>query len=541
MISFAVIFIFILPFILLKNALMATESYLILVVWCIAGLVVFFYAFHREHQRRLGRSTVAWISLFVIMLLMSLIWIRQTTYETSAKAFDAIVRVHAEDCRAEDIPTAREHGGGKWLEEIRDEQDIVSRSFMRNSFIQAGITIFALVLMICLFLVQRRREHEMEIEKARAKSFFFSTVSHDIRTPLNAIIGFSEMLKVGFKTEEERAQAVDSILMSGKTLLGLINDVLDLSKLESGKMEISPEATDCQSLFNAVVDAFRVSSNRPEVELRCHVAPMPPLMIDPQRIRQIVFNLVGNAMKFTERGHVELRASFSPSENSESGVFQFEIEDTGCGISKENLKHLGSAYVQVGEKKTRAGGTGLGLAICHQLATAMKGRLSVASTLGQGSTFTFTIPDVKTAPDAGLAKNGAADLQATPCAAASSVHRILIVDDSRMNRMVLKALLGNAGDFDTVLATDGQDALKVLQAPDAGTFDLVLTDLWMPNMDGEGLIKAIRANPKLSSLRVVAVTADVEFQAKSAALGFNGVLLKPVTIVKLGQLLGNIG
>jgi CheY-like chemotaxis protein len=334
--------------------------------------------------------------------------------------------------------------------------------------------------------------------------------------------------------------------MSGKTLLGLVNDVLDLSKLESGKMEILPEPTDCPRLLHAMMDAFRVSSGRHDIELRCRVGAMPLLMLDQQRIRQIVFNLVGNAMKFTEKGHVELRATFNRDKSADAGEFRLEIEDTGCGISEEGLKHIGSAYVQVGTGMSRNGGTGLGLAICKQLMAAMGGRLEVDSLLGVGSTFSVVIPHVKiaeSAPDAqervppvqDHAAGGPRSSAAEAGTGAQMPHRILLVDDSKMNLMVINAILKRMGNFDVAMAKDGKEALDMLTNPETKPFDLVLTDMWMPNLDGEGLVRAIRQTPSIATLPVLAVTADVEVRNKAAEMGFNGILLKPVTIDTLGK------
>ena len=304
-------------------------------------------------------------------------------------------------------------------------------------------------------------------------------------------------------------------------------------------MEILPEPTDCSRLMRAVLEAFRASSGRLSFELRCRAEEMPLLMLDPQRLRQIVFNLVGNAVKFTEKGHVELRARFERCKDADAGELRLEVEDTGCGISEEDLKRIGSAYSQVGVKASRNGGTGLGLAICKQLAAAMGGRLEVASTLGAGSTFSVVIPNVKIVEPTADAQEHVPPLADAQRSAlpGQMPHRILIVDDSKMNLMVLKALLKNMGDFEVALAADGQEALSVLEAPGAKAFDLVLTDMWMPNMDGAGLIRAIRANPALASLRVVAVTADVESQTTYADMGFNDILLKPVTTAALGKVL----
>ena len=391
-----------------------------------------------------------------------------------------------------------------------------------------------------------RRERETDLEKARAKSYFFSTVSHDIRTPLNAIIGYSEMLRSGFETPAERDQAIDSILVSGRTLLGLVNDVLDLSKLESGKMLIRPEPTDVPGLLAAVADSFRASVADPGVEIRVRAGAMPPLLLDPQRLRQIVFNLAGNAVKFTERGHVELRASWDPA----TGAFRLAVEDTGCGISEEDRERILAAYVQVDSKTARNGGTGLGLAICKQLATAMGGALGVESEPGVGSVFTVSVPGVRAAgepnrrdPDQAAASAPAPETApetATPGVAApapSAPRRILVVDDVEINRKVLQAQLRKLGTFDIASAADGVEALAALRAAGAEPFDLMLTDIWMPNLDGEGLARAVRDDPALRGLRIVAVTADVEFPSKATAAGFDGVLLKPVTADKLAALL----
>ena len=539
-ISIVVIFLFIMPFMTFDATMIATESYLVLIVWCLVALATFISVFNRDSMHRFGRSPVAWISLFVIIMILSVMWIRQTTRETTDRAYENIVSRHAETC-IDAAPNRAGHGesDGDWRVTMRENLSNVERSIFRSNLVQTGFNLLALALMFGLYAILRRREREMEREKAKAKSYFFSTVSHDIRTPLNAIVGFSEMLESGFKTEAERKEAIAAIQMSSKTLLGLVNDVLDLSKLESGKMEILPEPTDCSRLMHAVMDAFRVSSGRHDIELRCSVGAMPLLMLDPQRLRQIVFNLVGNAIKFTEKGYVELRAAFNRDKNADEGEFRIEVEDTGCGINEEDLKYIGSAYVQVGTNMSRNGGTGLGLAICKQLMAAMGGRLDIASELGRGSKFSIVVPRVMVAPP--LPADAAAHVPGGR--AASGIEggglpkRILLVDDSKMNLMVLKALLKKRGNFEVEMAMDGKEALEVLAKHESSHFDLVLTDMWMPNLDGEGLVRAIRSTPSLASLRVLVVTADVEIREKSFEMGFNGILLKPITTATLDKAL----
>ena len=398
-------------------------------------------------------------------------------------------------------------------------------------------------------------ELEEALERARAaeksRSLFFSTVSHDIRTPLNAIIGYSELLIGGIADEQERSKALSAISTSGHTLLQLINDVLDLSKLESGKMVIKPEPTDIRKLVSSVLHSFDVIVKDSRVELKEEYGAMPLLEIDPQRIRQILFNLIGNAVKFTEHGEIRVKALFQEKGPDGGSVFTLSVSDTGCGIPDEAKDKLMSPFVQVdADAKTK--GTGLGLAICKQLADRMGGQLSFVSELGKGSTFMIELHDVKTAESLPCAECGmpagqeSADREMRPD---DKTHheklqegrkdrkelRILIADDVPLNLAVLKALLAKTGIRDVVTAVDGEDAWEKLQASEK-PFDLILTDMWMQNMDGKALAAKIRGDERFAGLPVYVVTADIEEQKPFAEHGFTGVLLKPLTMDKLSRL-----
>ncbi|MBO6005526.1 MAG: response regulator, partial [Paludibacteraceae bacterium] len=363
-------------------------------------------------------------------------------------------------------------------------------------------------------------------------------------------IGFSQMLKAGFKSKEEQDQAVDSILSSGNTLLGLINDILDLSKLEAGRMDIEPEPTDCALLIHEIVSASKVGKANKDVELREKTSPdpMPTLLVDHQRLRQIAFNLVSNAVKFTDKGFVEARLSYVRSNDPESGTLKLEVEDTGIGISEADQRRISSPYVQVGAKTARHGGTGLGLAICKQLAFAMGGTISIVSELGKGSTFSVTIPNVKikeasppeeskppeepkAAEEPKPQDEPGQTKPITPSSLGSLEGRcILIVDDSKMNLMVLKAMLARLGKPLIITAEDGEEAWKKLEEDSSAKIDMVLTDMWMPNLDGEGLAKRIRSDERFSKMPVYVITADVELMQTFADKGFDGIQLKPVTV-----------
>ena len=366
---------------------------------------------------------------------------------------------------------------------------------------------------------------ETERAAAQAKSLFFSTVSHDIRTPLNAIVGYSELLEQGVDDATERARCITSIRSSGKVLVRLVDDILDLSKLESGKLEIIEEPTDVPALVRDVVAACEIARAGKGLVLDQEIDEMPWVSVDPQRLRQILFNLLSNAYKYTDHGKITVRVRW------QDGTLELSVADTGRGIAKEDMDRILQPFVQLADKNHR-NDTGLGLPICRKLAQLMNGELAVASEIGSGSTFTVTLRNVRTVePPAGRAEHGN-----LPDLAETARCRILVVDDSAVNRAVLKAMLAKIGAANVSTAENGREALTALQAdPD---FDLVFSDLWMPEMDGRDLVRAIRADAKLARLPVYLVTADVEARLQAASDGFTGVLLKPITMDKLKAVFG---
>jgi len=382
------------------------------------------------------------------------------------------------------------------------------------------------------------------IQQALAKSLFFSSVSHDIRTPLNAIIGFSEMLKQGLETKAEQDLAVNSILVSSRMLLQLVNDILDLSKLESGKMNIEPEPTDVARLVREIAASFGATHQKPGLEILCRAMGTPNLMVDPHRLRQIAFNLVGNAIKFTKKGFIELRTSFAPDSDGKTGVFRLEVEDTGCGIGEADLKKLARPFVQVGAVSGQRAGTGLGLHICRMLARAMGGEMEIKSVLGKGTTFSIVVPGIAVVENGAGGTTETAGTDGTNRESRTTNHeprttqpRILVVDDTKMNQIVLKAMFGRLGVKDIAFADNGREAFEMLTASDAPKFDFVLTDAWMPEMTGMELAASIRANAALAKLPVYLFTAEVEMKDVYAEKGFDGILLKPVNLEALRKLL----
>ena len=375
-------------------------------------------------------------------------------------------------------------------------------------------------------------ELEKALERARAaemaRSMFFSIVSHDIRTPLNAIIGYSELLKGGIADKAERNEAVDSIFASGTALLELVNDVLDLAKIDAGKMILKPEPVQLNKLTAEVFSSFRMATAGKGIELVNRTEKVPTVLLDGHRFRQILFNLVGNAVKFTDRGSITVAATYADTN------LEVAVSDTGCGIPHDMLTRILDPFVQVQDPShsaDRVGGTGLGLSICRSLIEVMGGELLVESELGKGSVFKVRIPGIATNGEAA----GTAPKAKPNVALLKLPKHVLVIDDSSVNRSVLNAFLKKIGVSAIDLACDGEEALaKLDSAVKAGRpHDFILSDLWMPVMNGLEFIERLRADSRFSGLPVFAVTADTEADRDARTELFTGVLLKPMTYDKL--------
>ena len=386
---------------------------------------------------------------------------------------------------------------------------------------------------------EQTEKHMAELEKAlvraraaeKARSMFFSIVSHDIRTPLNAILGYSELLKYGVKSQAERDEALESICASGTTLLQLVNDVLDLAKMDAGKMTLRPEPMKLSKLTDDVFASFRLDAAKKGLELVNRTEAVPAVIMDEHRLRQILFNLIGNAVKFTDSGTVTVAASYSGT------TLDVSVSDTGCGIAPEMLTRILDPFVQVEDAShmaDRAIGTGLGLSICRSLVEVMGGELVVQSELGKGSTFTAHIPGVAATDRKDKDAVQGATAQ-KPAALKKMPRHVLVVDDSPVNRSVLTAFLKRAGVVNIDQAADGEEGLAELcSAINAGNpHDFVFSDFWMPNMNGIEFVEKLRADPRFSRLPVFALTADTETHNDERTKLFSGIILKPMTYAKL--------
>ncbi len=382
---------------------------------------------------------------------------------------------------------------------------------------------------------------------SRSKSEFLANMSHEIRTPLNGVLGMAQALDADALDPGQR-EKVATILDSGKSLMALLNDVLDLSKIEAGKLEIAPTAGDLLHTMRRTRQLFQSQAEEKGLQLSARVdANLPQRMVyDAVRVRQCVSNLLSNAVKFTARGRIDMAIAAEPLPDG-AYMVSIRVSDTGIGISPEAMSRLFSLFTQADNSTTRRfGGTGLGLHISRQLARMMGGDLVAVSQAGRGSTFTLTFRALAAAADAAPAPRQTAaqspiQSPAHPPVGTLRGVRVLLTDDNATNRQVIKLFLAPHG-CDLVEATNGKEALDRLSSQ---PFDIVLLDVHMPVMDGKEAVQRIRsARQAWARLPVIALTADAMTgdRERYLALGMSDYVSKPVDqrelIAKMLQQLG---
>lgn len=395
-----------------------------------------------------------------------------------------------------------------------------------NPFLVCGILI---ALFICIILEEIRLYSALKAARATsaAKTNFLATVSHEIRTPLNAVIGFSEFLVRPGLTEENIREYADGIQTASDSLLSLINDVLDLAKLESKQAGVFDGECDPSQVFAEVKSMFEFRCAEKGLYLTFAVGEMPRVKLSGSCLRQILFNLIGNAVKFTYSGGVSCKAS-AATESDGTVSLIIVIRDSGCGIPKERLGQIFDPFTQAADvrrdKVYRS--TGLGLPIVKRLVDAVGGTIDVDSDDGKGSSFVVRLPHLKVMGES-TAKAGIREAYETSAKATDITKlSVLIVDDVPLNLKVLFVHLKGLGITD-IRATDAaEEAVKLIEERKP---DVVLTDVWMPEMNGEQLATVLHVNPKLAGVKVIAVTADA-FAAETFDMTiFDGLVTKPVT------------
>lgn len=385
------------------------------------------------------------------------------------------------------------------------------------------LAIFNLATLALVIVLSNRQSKALErsnesLERAsEAKTRFLANMSHELRTPMTGVIGLVNMLR-STRLDKEQSKLVDTLDCSGTSMIQIINDILDVTKIESGKLEIDPAPTSPAKLCRKVEALYSSAALAKRLELKVEIDPALAgnFWIDEMRLNQVIGNLVSNAIKFTASGHVKLVASLANDE------LHFAVQDTGIGVDEDARARIFDRFSQADTSTTRKfGGTGLGLTISREIAELMHGRLTLTSQLGIGTEFALHIP-ARSAPSLGETTDEAQDIQI------ASRLRVLIVDDVATNRLVLSSMLA----IHDCSITEHDNGASALDAVQTETFDLVLSDIHMPELDGTELVAAIRkweTTQGRARMPVYAITADAfrEQHDTYLAAGMGGVISKP--------------
>jgi signal transduction histidine kinase/ActR/RegA family two-component response regulator len=361
---------------------------------------------------------------------------------------------------------------------------------------------------------------------SQAKSELLASMSHEIRTPMNSVLGFSELLEMELHDPRQR-RYIQSVRSSANSLLQLINDVLDLSKIEAGAMMLRPGPTDPREVCDFIQVVFAEAANRKGVKMRCHVAEDIPrsLLMDRLRLRQVMVNLVGNALKFTDQGSIDVRLVGEKQERSSRISLVIEVEDTGIGIPEERLEDIFRPFVQArSDQDKEKQGSGLGLSIVKRLTEVMGGTVTVQSQVGKGSLFRLCFNEVPIS--ARLATTDQEEEGALVDFDEILPVRILVVDDNELNRQLLAAMFENS-HHELCFGSNGREAVEVARKVRP---DIALLDIRMPEMGGMDAVEAIRQTPGLELMPIIAVTASSMLERESEERSkFSGYLRKPVS------------
>ena len=511
---------------------LATESYLIFAAWGMLGFLMVYYILRKDRDRRIGRSNIAFIIMLGLVIFTSTVWIRQST--------DVIIERAAKPIQTHYVETLKEEGIEAESEDtdyLRDMMEKVDAEQGGATAVQIGLIVVTVGLLFVIYSRIQKREKQIEVEKmlaeesSRAKTSFLSNMSHEIRTPMNAIIGLNNIVLRDHDLSPETREHLEKMGASAKHLLGLINDILDMSRIESGRMVLKDEEflfRECIEQVNIIIHSQCLEKG---LQYACHIDEnvRDHYIGDDMKLKQVLINILGNAVKFTEApGEVALTVKQIGEANG-IRTLSFEMRDTGIGMEKEYLPKIFESFSQEDATSTnRYGGSGLGMAITKNFVDMLGGTIEVESEKGVGSVFIVTIPlgasDRKYEPEK-------EHMLSAEDKTSLAGKRILIAEDVDANAEILTDLL-ELEEMEVERAENGQQAVELFADSPEGHFDAILMDVRMPLKDGLEATKEIRALARADAqtIPIFAMTANVfdEDVERSHEAGMNTHLSKPI-------------
>ena len=525
---------------------MTTESYLILICWSILGFFFFRYIFQRDsEQRRFGKSTISWIALLFLIFFTSMLWVREATNEAAQTVLGNLSTYYREELSEHGIPpTETESNDSAYY--LQNQMEIVSDSLTRHNIIQMGLVMISLFIMFNIYNLMMKREKTMEQEKFqaersnKAKSTFLSNMSHDIRTPMNAIIGYTNLIKKEPGLPQKTKDYLNKIEASNNHLLALINDILDMSRIESGKMELDPQKSNIVKALDEVRDLFATQMETKGLTFAVNIEHVMNkiVMCDVPRLNRVLLNLISNSFKFTPAGGSVTVTLKQVGGNEDKGSYELRVKDTGMGMTPEFAKKVFAAYER-DRTVSNIQGTGLGMSITKSIVELMGGTIDVETELGKGTEFIVKVDfPIVDEPE---------EVEEEKSAAAQEIDfskvKLLLVEDNEVNREIASLILTEFG-FQLDTAENGKIAYEKVANSKPGDFDVVLMDIQMPIMNGYEATKKIRelSNPKLAQIPIIAMTANAFSEDVQAAkdAGMDSHIAKPLDIPKMIETLTEV-
>ena len=533
-----------------SGAKLGTVSYLMLLVWLLGGFVVFFLIFRRDKARRFGQSTVVWLVLLVLIFSTSVIWVRETTTADTEKAIAEYLDPEEGESELERIGVSlTQEKTNEAKQTLEAHFDSVSNKIIRNSVVISVIIITAMVLVFNIYRIVQK-SHNTAVEdktiaeqSSSAKTTFLSNMSHDIRTPMNAIVGYVALAKREKDLPPAVGEYLSKIEASSDHLLALINDVLEMSRIESGKMELAPVPTDLRRMMEDVKNLFstQMETKGLEYTVECRDLADANVLCDANRFNRVLLNLVSNAYKFTPEGGSVTVTLDQTGREEDCASYRIRVKDTGIGMSAEFAAKVFEAYER--ERTTTVEniqGTGLGTAITKSIVDLMGGTIEVFSEKGKGSEFVINIsfpldPDAK--------KDNAEGFSQGDAESAFAGMRVLLVEDDPDNRDIAEAMLEQLG-FTVDCVVNGEDAAEAIAASAPGKYSAAIMDIEMPVKNGyeaTKLIRSLRSDDR-ANIPIVALSAKAFSEDIAAAreAGMNAYIAKPINYETLKKTMSDV-